>query len=813
MPSLRLTTLGVIGTGLVGLLLLLYLAGRNSLLNSFAQLEAQEVGEDVERALTALDTSLLALATTAGDYAAWDDTYAFAGGRLPGYAEANLTPQTLANLGINVLVILGPAGQPRFSSSFDLAEEALVPMPDGLATHLDPGDPLLRHTSEDSRETGLLRLPDGVLLVASRPILTSDFAGPIGGTFILGRWLDAAEIARLSAITHLAWTVERIDEPAGTPDVLTARAAIASQGGPFAAPVDANTISGYAQLDDLYSQPALVLRIDLPRTVYQRGQASLAFFMFSLLAAGLVVAGLNWVLMERFVLRRVAQVAETVDQVGARGDLGLRAPVSGRDELARLAGGLNHMLQSLADSRQALNASEQKFRALAETSAAAIVIAQDGEIRYANPRAVALAGAEPDTRSAWRGALQSLFMNPSPAAAQARREIEMASAQGEAHWLDVSVGEISYEGRPAAIVTAYDVSERKRAEHEVQAAHARLTELVRELERRNREGALLSELSDLLQACATAPESHVTVAQFLPLLFPGLDCAVYIFRPSRDLLEAVAVSPGFPAAEAQRLVTPDGCWSLRLVRLHVAETHHTGALCAHVPPGFGQAYICVPLMAQGDVLGVLHVRLDAAGSAPDRSAETRRLCETTGERLALALANVNLREALRHQAIRDPLTGLFNRRYLQETLEREVSRATRHGHPLSIIFLDLDHFKQFNDAHGHDAGDALLRELGQLLLARLRADDIVCRYGGEEFVLILPEAALEAAHTRAESLRAEIRGMAVKHYGRLLGTVTASLGVATLPRHGRTGEQVLHAADQALYAAKQAGRDRVVVAG
>jgi len=192
--------------------------------------------------------------------------------------------------------------------------------------------------------------------------------------------------------------------------------------------------------------------------------------------------------------------------------------------------------------------------------------------------------------------------------------------------------------------------------------------------------------------------------------------------------------------------------------------------------------------------------------------EAQRWGEMVAERLALSLSNIRLREALQHQAVRDPLTGLFNRRYMQETLDREVSRALRYGHPLSTIFLDLDHFKIFNDTNGHDAGDALLRALGGLLQSRLRVEDVVCRYGGEEFLIILPEAALEAARQRADGLRADIRALAVRHYDQILGGVSASMGVASMPEHGTTGEQVIRAADRALYQAKQAGRDCVIIA-
>jgi diguanylate cyclase (GGDEF)-like protein len=179
---------------------------------------------------------------------------------------------------------------------------------------------------------------------------------------------------------------------------------------------------------------------------------------------------------------------------------------------------------------------------------------------------------------------------------------------------------------------------------------------------------------------------------------------------------------------------------------------------------------------------------------------------------ALVLNNAQLREALREQSIRDPLTGLYNRRYMEEVLKQHLRRVTRHLHPLGVIMIDIDHFKSFNDAHGHAAGDALLRELGRFLQSHIRGEDVACRYGGEEFILIMPDASLETARQRAEHLRQMVKEVHVHDAGRSLEEITLSLGVAVYPQHGRSRDDVLRSADVALYRAKQEGRDRVVVA-
>jgi diguanylate cyclase (GGDEF)-like protein len=189
-----------------------------------------------------------------------------------------------------------------------------------------------------------------------------------------------------------------------------------------------------------------------------------------------------------------------------------------------------------------------------------------------------------------------------------------------------------------------------------------------------------------------------------------------------------------------------------------------------------------------------------------------RLAVTVAEQFALALANVRLRETLRGQSIRDPLTGLFNRRYMEETLDRELSRAQRERRPLSLLLLDIDRFKHFNDTFGHEAGDTVLASLGAMLRAMSRVGDVACRYGGEEFVLILPEASLPDARRRAEEIQDAIRGLRVTHGGRPLEGVRCSMGVAAFPEHGDSGGALLRAADAALYRAKREGRDQVVLA-
>jgi diguanylate cyclase (GGDEF)-like protein len=245
----------------------------------------------------------------------------------------------------------------------------------------------------------------------------------------------------------------------------------------------------------------------------------------------------------------------------------------------------------------------------------------------------------------------------------------------------------------------------------------------------------------------------------------------------------------------------------------------SGLICRHVKQPLSTSYLCIPMQAQNDVLGILHLTLsksDDPGVSDDDKEHLKktqkRLAATVAEQTALALSNILLRDTLRNQAIRDSLTGLFNRRFLEEMLGKEICRAQRGSQRIGMVMIDIDHFKRYNDTHGHEAGDAVLSALGQFLKEKIRGGDIACRYGGEEFTLIFPGASMEDTLRKAQSLCEEVRPLRPQYQGRSLEGITLSLGVAVFPDHGSNAEDLLRAADQALYQAKTEGRDRVVCA-
>ena len=350
-----------------------------------------------------------------------------------------------------------------------------------------------------------------------------------------------------------------------------------------------------------------------------------------------------------------------------------------------------------------------------------------------------------------------------------------------------------------------DISGQKAHEHELRVINAALHKRSRDIE-------LLNQLNDNLQVCKNIEETKPILKRFGKQVFPHTAVTLSLYNESRNLVEPF-VAWGAPA-EIDHVFAPSDCWALRKSKAHFESGQGDEIICPNFAACTGKRYLCVPMMAYGEVIGNLHLSLleqvvSEHDEAPD---DVRQVAMMASDQIALALANLKLRATLQYQSTRDPLTQLYNRRYLIESFEREISRSLRSKKSVAVLVLDIDHFKRYNDANGHDAGDHVLREFGATLRQTIRGSDIACRYGGEEFVVVLPESSAADALARAQDLRKKVASMTLDYRAQQLGQVTVSVGVASFPEHGMTVEAVLGAADCALYQAKGHGRNCVMLA-
>jgi diguanylate cyclase (GGDEF)-like protein/PAS domain S-box-containing protein len=642
-------TLTIVGLTFVGLIVALYAVSRVIVLGSFAQQEEQDTRQNVERVQSALADNLSALSGTTQDWAWWDDTYAYIQDTNEGYSRSNLSADApFVSNRLNLMVFIHSSGKVVFARAYDYRNRQQLPIPDDLQRHITSGSLLLRHEGAGEGMKGLLSLREGAMLVAAEPILTSERERPARGTLIFGRYLDTEEIARLSKTTLFSLTAHQVNGPQMPSDFLQALGSLSKESPTLVQPLNSDSIAGYALFDDIYGKPALVLRAEMPRGVYARGEATAQYFMLILMAVGLVFAIVTLSLVGRTVLARVARLSADVRSIGAQGDLSARIATEGSDEVASLGGSINAMLEALQHSHHEQRESEERYRAVVQQTSEGMFLVDVGTKRFL--------------------------------------EANMA-------FEDL----LGYTSKELLGLTLYDV-------------------------------------------VANSPES--------------------VDRNIRRVLEDGQLLLG-----ERQYRRKDGS---------LLDVEVSASLISYG----GREVLCIVV----------------------RDITERKRAD----------------EALRELAIRDGLTGLYNRREMHRLIREEADRCHHHGRPAALVMLDIDHFKSVNDTYGHQVGDEVLRRMAQVLRDNVRSVDRVARYGGEELAIILPETTSTEAFEMAERLRRVVSGHVftipwsgdqVKHI-----PLTVSLGVAGIPDDADTEESIIVQADRALYEAKRLGRDRTVEA-
>lgn len=355
-----------------------------------------------------------------------------------------------------------------------------------------------------------------------------------------------------------------------------------------------------------------------------------------------------------------------------------------------------------------------------------------------------------------------------------------------------------------------DALRRERFEDQLSHTNAQLRSTVQRLEERASESRLLISARDEVALCLNAKQAEECTVRYLAQLLPGTGGSLCTTNNSRQILEGVA-SWGSPQGGLPEAFAPDSCCALRSGRIRWRRPETSSVHCGHFTGVAPERYLCLPLVAHGETLGIVYIESPTPAIAAVTEAHESTIA-SVGEMAAMAIAGLHLRQKLESQSIRDGMTGLFNRSFMEVALEREILRAGRRNKELAVMMIDIDHFKHFNDTFGHEAGDEVLRQVAECLRVNVRNEDIVCRFGGEEFVVILPEIAAEVALERAELLRRLIGELVLRFRGQPLRQATISVGVAIFPRHAGGAEELLRCADRALYAAKHRGRNRVVEA-
>lgn len=568
----------------------------------------------------------------------------------------------------------------------------------------------------------------------------------------------------------------------------------------------------------------------------------LRYLIFILLISALLFITF-WTLQMSETITKPIKYLRAGLKAASNGDYSTRLSPKSADELGRLETYFNTFITQVQNSSTRLHESEKSYRSIFENSLEGIFqFDMVGNILKVNPSFVAMLGFDSSQaileervnlqkdlivkKELWSTLLEQILSDR----AVKGLELQLYKKSKSIFWCLLNARAIYEEDSDKILLIEgflSDINEKKEAQETqeklmvdlevmVDKRTVELSKRISELERRDLLNRYMGEMADMLQSCRAIEETFPVIKQYLKLLFPRDLSALYIHDNNKQMIDRVIPPPA--DASPYISMTNDSCWALRQGKIYMHTSSMDNELtCDHVEKA-PHGYICIPLIAQGETMGLLHIVFskpeiqNGNGDLALILERKKRRCSRLADHLSLALANLSLQEKLKLKSIQDSLTGLANRRHMEEILQRQFYRMLRHHTPCSIIMLDVDHFKTFNDTYGHDMGDYVLKEMGRYLKENSRGEDLACRYGGEEFIIILADTDIDQAGKKAEKVRVEIaETISIPFLSEKLH-VTVSIGVATSPNHGRNVAELIKSADKALYRAKENGRNRVEIA-
>ncbi|MFZ5651173.1 MAG: PAS domain S-box protein [Bacillota bacterium] len=710
--TLRKKTVVIIVITLTILLFILYAISRVVLLESFAGLEKKDTTKNVERALDAISNNIATLNSEAADWAAWDNTCAFVEGNDDKYVKKNLPDETFSVLKINIILFIDSSGSIVFGKGFDLTGKTEVPVPESIKTHLFKNSPLVNHPDPSSSASGIITIPEGILMVASRPILTSEREGPVRGSLVMARFLDSREMKHLSGTTHLSLTVLAPDDPEVPSHIKKALSGIKTDPPIEVSATGPDFVAGYTLIKDIYGRPGVFLRADIPRDIYKQGQASVVYLITYLILAGSVFGIVTLLLLEKAVLSRLARLSSGIITIGSTCDHTAQVEVTGEDELSRLGESVNNMLTALDKSRRELVLSEERYRNLVENSPDLIFsLNANGEVASVNQAGLEQLGYS--TADEVIGKNFTEFIHPEDREMTVRLLHSLIETKTETYKgfnlrMTKKEGNTIYAEANSVLLfdeksvyrglfgTIRDITDRRQVEEELSLQRAYFQQLFEN----SPAGIIIADINDRF---ITVNKGFEKLFQYTADEVKGLQINDVIV-PENQLGEASAFSGEVLSGNA----------------VH-AET---------VRKRKDESLVNVFIISYPIILGEKQVGLYAIYS----DITERKQAE----------------DKLKYLSLHDPLTGLYNRAYFEQEMNRIEGAGLKSA---GVILCDVDGLKLTNDTMGHDTGDALLVTAARVIKEAFRSSDMVARIGGDEFAVLLPGSDKNSVRRAAERVR------------------------------------------------------------